>query len=84
MAPSPNTERGLYFGRPEPVSELRVRTDDREATEPLLSLPEGLALSDGEDWYDKEEWGLTEDLKKGQDEEEEDTTQTQKKTRNRK
>ncbi|KAJ0119445.1 hypothetical protein J7T55_013646 [Diaporthe amygdali] len=41
-------------------------------------------LSDGEDWYDKEEWGLTEDLKKGQDEEEEDTTQTQKKTRNRK
>ncbi|KAH8896987.1 hypothetical protein GQ53DRAFT_712584 [Thozetella sp. PMI_491] len=41
-------------------------------------------LSDGEDWYDKEEWGLTEDLKKGQDEEEEDTAQTQKKTRNRK
>ncbi|KAI3392559.1 hypothetical protein diail_5530, partial [Diaporthe ilicicola] len=40
-------------------------------------------MSDGEDWYDKEEWGLTEDLKKGQDEEEEDTTQTQKKTRNR-
>ena len=41
-------------------------------------------MSDGEDWYDKEEWGLTEDLKKGQDEEEEDTVQTQKKTRNRK
>lgn len=41
-------------------------------------------MSDGEDWYDKEEWGLLEDLKKGQDEEEEDTTQTQKKTRNRK
>lgn len=41
-------------------------------------------MSDGEDWYDKEEWGLIEDLKKGQDEEEEDTTQTQKKTRNRK
>lgn len=40
-------------------------------------------MSDGEDWYDQEEWGLTEDLKKGQDEEEEDTTQTQKKTRNR-
>ncbi|CAN8098045.1 unnamed protein product [Discula destructiva] len=40
-------------------------------------------MSDGEDWYDMEEWGLTEDLKKGQDEEEEDTTQTQKKTRNR-
>ena len=40
-------------------------------------------LSDGEDWYDKEEWGLTEDLKKGQDEEEEDTTTTGKKTRNR-
>lgn len=40
-------------------------------------------MSDGEDWYDQEEWRLTEDLKKGQDEEEEDTTQTQKKTRNR-
>lgn len=45
-------------------------------------------MSDGEDWYDKDEWGLTEDLKKGQDEEEEDThttaaAQQQKKTRNR-
>ena len=40
-------------------------------------------MSDGEDWYDKEEWGLTEDLKKGQDEEEEDTTTTGKKTRAR-
>ncbi|KAK2590574.1 hypothetical protein QQS21_011739 [Conoideocrella luteorostrata] len=40
-------------------------------------------LSDGEDWYDKEEWGLTEDLKKGQDEDEEDTTTTGKKTRAR-
>lgn len=27
-------------------------------------------LSDGEDWYDMEEWGLTEPLKKGKDEEE--------------
>ncbi|KAH6640591.1 RXT2-like protein [Chaetomium tenue] len=41
-------------------------------------------MSDGEDWYDKEAWGLTEDLKKGEDEVEEDTAQTQKKTRNRK
>ncbi|KAK4127229.1 hypothetical protein N657DRAFT_567103 [Parathielavia appendiculata] len=41
-------------------------------------------MSDGEDWYDKEEWGLTEDLKKGEDEPEEDTTLPQKKTRNRK
>ncbi|KAL2755974.1 hypothetical protein ACRALDRAFT_1076629 [Sodiomyces alcalophilus JCM 7366] len=48
-------------------------------------------MSDGEDWYDKEEWGLTEDLKKGQDEEEEDnnhnnhnnTATAPKKTRNR-
>ncbi|KAL5600937.1 hypothetical protein BROUX41_005771 [Berkeleyomyces rouxiae] len=40
-------------------------------------------MSDGEDWYDKEYLGITEDLKKGQDEEEEDTTTT-KKTRNRK
>lgn len=41
-------------------------------------------MSDGEDWYDKEEWGLSEDLKKGEDEVEEDQAQTQKKTRNRK
>ncbi|SPO04891.1 uncharacterized protein DNG_07576 [Cephalotrichum gorgonifer] len=40
-------------------------------------------MSDGEDWYDKDEWGLSDDLGKGQDEEEEDTTQTAKKTRNR-
>ncbi|KAI1482140.1 RXT2-like protein [Daldinia eschscholtzii] len=41
-------------------------------------------MSDGEDWYDKEEWGLEDDLKKGQDEEEEDTAQPAKKTRTRK
>ena len=41
-------------------------------------------MSDGEDWYDKEEWGLTEDLKKGEDEVEEDTQVVTKKTRNRK
>ncbi|KAI9738970.1 MAG: hypothetical protein M1818_005284 [Claussenomyces sp. TS43310] len=40
-------------------------------------------MSDGEDWYDKEEWGLTEELKKGQDEEEEDAATTAKKTRTR-
>jgi hypothetical protein len=40
-------------------------------------------MSDGEDWYDKEEWDLTEDLKKGQDEEEEDAATTAKKTRTR-
>lgn len=40
-------------------------------------------MSDGEDWYDREEWGLTENLKKGQDEEEEDTATAGKKTRNR-
>ncbi|KAH9907440.1 RXT2-like protein [Xylariomycetidae sp. FL2044] len=40
-------------------------------------------MSDGEDWYDKEEWDLEEDLKKGQDEEEEDTAQPTKKTRTR-
>lgn len=39
-------------------------------------------MSDGEDWYDKEEWGLDEDLRKGHDEEEEDTNQG-KKTRAR-
>ncbi|KAF2971023.1 hypothetical protein GQX73_g2592 [Xylaria multiplex] len=39
-------------------------------------------MSDGEDWYDREEWNLEEDLKKGQDEEE-DEPQTTKKTRTR-
>ncbi|KAI0450925.1 RXT2-like protein [Xylaria acuta] len=39
-------------------------------------------MSDGEDWYDKEEWSLEEDLNKGQDEEE-DEPQTTKKTRTR-
>ncbi|MCJ1380498.1 hypothetical protein MMC17_003603 [Xylographa soralifera] len=40
-------------------------------------------MSDGEDWYDKEEWGLEEDLKKGQLEEEDETTNQGKKTRGR-
>ncbi|KAI1004058.1 hypothetical protein K3495_g4155 [Podosphaera aphanis] len=40
-------------------------------------------MSDGEDWYDNEEWNLDEDLKKGQDEEEEDAATTAKKTRAR-
>lgn len=40
-------------------------------------------MSDGEDWYDKDEWGLTEDLKKGQDDEEDDPATTAKKTRAR-
>jgi RXT2-like, N-terminal len=40
-------------------------------------------MSDGEDWYDKEEWGLSDNLKKGQDEEEEDAATTAKKTRTR-
>ncbi|KAL8730593.1 MAG: hypothetical protein Q9181_004592 [Wetmoreana brouardii] len=41
-------------------------------------------MSDGEDWYDKEEWSLEEDLRKGKDEEQEDEGGTQhKKTRGR-
>ena len=40
-------------------------------------------MSDGEDWYDKEEWGLEDDLKKGQLEEEDDTGNQGKKTRGR-
>lgn len=40
-------------------------------------------MSDGEDWYDQEEWMLSEPLKKGQDEEEEDAATTAKKTRTR-
>ena len=40
-------------------------------------------LSDGEDWYDKDEWGLDEDLRKGQEEEEDETVNPSKKTRGR-
>lgn len=40
-------------------------------------------MSDGEDWYDKEEWGLEEDLRKGHDEEEDDAGTQHKKTRGR-
>ncbi|KAL8917165.1 MAG: hypothetical protein Q9172_005957 [Xanthocarpia lactea] len=40
-------------------------------------------MSDGEDWYDKEEWGLEEDLRKGHDEEEDDVGTQHKKTRGR-
>ena len=38
-------------------------------------------MSDGEDWYDKEEWGLDEDLRKGHEDEEEDAPTQGKKTR---
>ncbi|KAL9126478.1 MAG: hypothetical protein Q9217_004477 [Psora testacea] len=40
-------------------------------------------MSDGEDWYDKEEWGLEEDLRKGHMEDEEDIAVQGKKTRGR-
>jgi hypothetical protein len=41
-------------------------------------------MSDGEDWYDKEEWGLDSDLVKGREEEEDDgAVNTGKKTRGR-
>ncbi|KAL5114662.1 hypothetical protein ACEQ8H_007456 [Pleosporales sp. CAS-2024a] len=37
-------------------------------------------MSDGEDWYDKEEWGLDHDLLKGRDEEEDETAVAGKKS----
>lgn len=37
-------------------------------------------MSDGEDWYDREEWDLTEDLGKGKDEEDDDAVVTGKKS----
>lgn len=40
-------------------------------------------MSDGEDWYDKEEWALDEDLKKGHDEEDDEGGNQGKKTRGR-
>ena len=40
-------------------------------------------MSDGEDWYDKVEWGLDEGLRKGQEEEEDEIINPSKKTRGR-
>ncbi|KAI4145491.1 MAG: hypothetical protein LQ341_002372 [Variospora aurantia] len=40
-------------------------------------------MSDGEDWYDKEAWGLDEDLRKGHDEEDDEAGTQHKKTRRR-
>ena len=40
-------------------------------------------MSDGEDWYDQEGWGLEEPLKKGQMDEEDDSAEKGKKTRGR-
>ena len=40
-------------------------------------------MSDGEDWYDKDEWGLEEELRKGHDEEEDEVGTQHKKTRAR-
>ena len=40
-------------------------------------------MSDGEDWYDKEEWGLEEDLRKGHNDDDEDNVIQGKKTRGR-
>ncbi|CAN9148157.1 unnamed protein product [Alternaria alternata] len=37
-------------------------------------------MSDGEDWYDNEEWSLEQDLAKGRDEEEDDTAVAGKKS----
>jgi hypothetical protein len=37
-------------------------------------------MSDGEDWYDREDWNLTEDLGKGKDEEDDDAVVTGKKS----
>ncbi|KAF9741000.1 hypothetical protein PMIN06_006638 [Paraphaeosphaeria minitans] len=37
-------------------------------------------MSDGEDWYDREEWHLTEDLGKGKDDEDDDAVVTGKKS----
>ena len=40
-------------------------------------------MSDGEDWYDKEEWGLEEGLRKGHNDDDEDNVIQGKKTRGR-
>ncbi|KZF26301.1 hypothetical protein L228DRAFT_279527 [Xylona heveae TC161] len=40
-------------------------------------------MSDGEDWYDKEEWDLEDDLKKGHGEDDDDSANQGKKTRGR-
>lgn len=67
------------------LHEGLLRADRLRKTVLLWSKAEANRdLSDGEDYYDWDTWGLTEDLKKGYDEEEEDLQQPHKKTRNRK
>ena len=58
----------------------RMRSDVLRWTKAEGHLHE---MSDGEDWYDREEWGLEEDLVKGKEEDDDDTAATAKKTRQR-
>ncbi|OBT69344.1 hypothetical protein VE03_01067 [Pseudogymnoascus sp. 23342-1-I1] len=60
----------------------RLRTDVMKWAKAEAHTGEN-GMSDGEDWYDMEEWNLDEELKKGQDEDDEDAATTAKKTRTR-
>lgn len=75
--------RGTYKLHRGLLKAQRLRADVLHWSKAEAHCGPNRDLSDGEDWYDKEEWGLTEDLKKGQDEEEEEVTTQGKKTRNR-
>lgn len=64
----------LYHGM---LQGERMRQDVFKWTKAEAHLGE---MSDGEDWYDREEWNLDEDLMKGKDEEEDDTQVAGKKS----
>ncbi|KAK7511346.1 RXT2-like protein [Phyllosticta citriasiana] len=69
--------RGLYMGLMEADRKRRLVLKWTRAEGHVGEM------SDGEDWVDKEEWGLTEDLVKGKEEEEEEGVVQGKKTRTR-
>ncbi|KAF2495877.1 hypothetical protein BU16DRAFT_526427 [Lophium mytilinum] len=61
-----NRSTDLYMGM---LQAERMRQDVFKWSKAEAHVGE---MSDGEDWYDREEWGLEEDLVKGRDEEEEE------------
>jgi hypothetical protein len=61
-----NAATDLYMGM---LQSDRMRQDVFKWAKAEAHVGE---MSDGEDWYDRDEWGLDEDLVKGRDEEEEE------------
>ncbi|KAH7114397.1 RXT2-like protein [Dendryphion nanum] len=68
------TATDLYMGM---LQGERMRQEVFKAAKAEAHVGE---MSDGEDWYDREEWNLDQDLMKGRDEEEDETAVAGKKS----